>query len=178
MVADVDYIRESRASIEARIADLGRRASEAWAEARHAREHPGLDGPRRNAEVAAAELETEIASLREVAVRIDRGYAWWDRAGYELALEAYGEPWRWQSLSESLADGFVWSHDDVDVRLPVEIQRSYGRALESGLFRSFELCEWYETDGDFVTETRAFLFGVQEFPRLGSCLFLIDQWDG
>jgi hypothetical protein len=177
-VSDVEYTVETRASLEERIAKLAQRASEARAEARHAREHPGLDGPMKNAETAAVDLEAEIAELREIAVRVDRGYPWWNRVGFEDALEAYGEPWRWQALSESVTADFVFSHDEVDVRLPVNVQRAYGRAFESGFFNRFEVCEWFETEGESVVATRSYLFGVRDFPRLGACSFLIEQWDG
>lgn len=176
-MAEVDYIVADRLSLEERIADLTRRASQARAEARHAREYPGLEAAARNAKVAADELERQAAELREVAMRVDRGYEWWDRAGFAVALEAYGEPWRWQQLAESVTRDFVYSDDDLDLRLPVDVQRAYGPAYESRLFSRFEICEWHETDGDFVVETRSFLFGITDFPSLGACSFLIAQWD-
>jgi len=104
----------------------------ARAEAAHARKHSGLEGPGRNAEAAAAQLEAEVAELREVAIRVDRGYEWWDRDGFESALDAYGEPWRWQALSETVTREFVYGNDDFDVRLPMEVQEAHARAFDTG----------------------------------------------
>lgn len=39
------------------------------------------------------------------------------------------------------------------------------------------MCETYETLGDEVLSTRSYLFGVEEFAHMGTCLFFIDQWD-
>jgi hypothetical protein len=175
-MADVDYIADE-AKVTARIEDLTRRASTARAEARHAREHPGLEEVAANAEVDAVASEKMIRELREVAIRVRRGFDWWDRDGFEGDLEAYGEPWRWQSLSENLTRDVVRSNDEIDVRLTIDVQRAYGRALESGLFNRFEICEWFETDGESVTQTRGFLFAVTDFAQLGACMFLVAQWD-
>lgn len=171
-----NYVHDSRAPLDERGAELTKRASEARAEARHAREHPGLNAAARIAASAAEELEAEAASLREVAVRVDRGYAWWDQSGFELALEAYGEPWSWVPVSESVTEDFTFSHDDAYVRIPVEVQRAYGRAFESRFFNRFDICCWFETEGDDVVATHYYLFGTQDFPRLGACSFFIEQW--
>lgn len=93
----------------------------------------------RNAQSVAKDIEAEIAELREVAHRVSRGYEWWDRHGFEIALDAYGEPWRWQELAESVTPDFVFSNDEFDARRPVDVQRAYGRAFESGLFSRFEV---------------------------------------
>ena len=173
----IDYIVDARSELDARIGTLSSRARAARAEARHAREHPGLDGPARAAELEAKALDAQIAELREVALRVSRGYEWWDRDGFSIALDACGEPWRWQPLSESLTRDVMFAHGDADVRLPIDVQQAYGGALESGYFDRFEICQWFETDGDFVTETRAFLFAVTTFEKLGACTFLVAQWE-
>lgn len=175
-----DYAYETRAPLDERIARLAERAREARAEAAYALHQPGLAGPARNAQEEAERLETEIAELREVAVRVDRGYPYWDRHGFELAVDACGEAWGWQPLSESVTRDFVYGHDDVDVRLPLDVQRAYSTAVESDFFSRFEICSTFETDGygEEVLSTRHYLFGVQDFPHLGACLFFIDQWGG
>jgi hypothetical protein len=173
-----DYTYETRLPVDERIAALSERAREARAEAEHARHQPGLLGAARSAEAAAKEFEVEILSLREVAIRIDRGYPYWDRVGFDLALEACGGPWSWQPLSEPVTRDYVFPHDDTDLRLPLDVQRAYGAALETGLFGRYTVCSTFETDGyDEVLSTSSYLLGVRDFPRLGECLFFIAQWD-
>jgi hypothetical protein len=113
-----------------------------------------------------------------VALRVDRGFPDWEREGLEIAIDACGDAWRWQPLAERLTADRVYGHDETDVRLPLAVQQAYARAAETGLFSRYEVCETYETDGDNVVATRSYLFGVQEFGQVGTCLFLIDQWDG
>lgn len=171
MSGDVDYIYDDTA-VRARIEDLIRRASAARAEARLAREHPGLDGAARNAESDAASHEIAIAELREVAIRTARGYDWWDKEQFEVSLDAYGDPWNWQTLAEVLTRDFTFSHNDVDLRIPIEAQRAYGDAFDSGLFNRYEVCQWFDTEHD----PQIFLFGVTDFTQLGPSLFLVTQW--
>lgn len=175
-VTEPEYVHDTRIPLDERIARLTDQAREARAEADHARRQPGLLGPADNAQAESERLEREVAELREVAVRIDRGYAWWERLGLEIALEACALFSQWQPLAESVTRDYVYPHDEVDVRLPLPVQVAYRRALESGLFSRFEICSTFEVEDDEVTATTYYLFGVQDFPSLGACLFLVDAW--
>lgn len=168
----VDYISDE-AAVRTRIEDLTRRANTARAEARHAREHPGLDGVVRNAESLAASCEGAIAELREIAIRTARGYDWWDKELFEIALDAYADPWTWRTLAEVLDRDVTFSHHDDELHLPIDAQRAYGDAFTSGLFNRYEMCLWFDTEADPQT----FLFGVTDFKQLGPCLFLVTQWE-
>lgn len=175
-VTEPDYVHEARLPLDERIARLAEQAREARAEADHARRQPGLLGPAENAQAEAERLEREAAELREVALRVDRGYPWWERLGFEIALEACALFSQWQLLAESVTRDYVYPHDEVDLRLPLDVQCAYGRALECGLFSRFEICSAFEVEGDEVVATMYYLFGVQDFPSLGACLFLVDSW--
>lgn len=167
---------EDALPLDERIARLAEQAPEARAEAVHARQQPGLIGPAENARAAAERLERVAAELREVALRIDRGYAWWERDGFEIALDACALFSQWQPLSESITREFVYGNDEVDLRLPVPVQRAYGEASESGFFFCFEVCSTFDVEGDEVVAITYYLFGVQDFPSLGACLFFVDSW--
>lgn len=178
-VAEPDYAYETRDSVEARIDELSARARAARSEAEHARHQPGLLGPALSAEAAAKDLESEIASLREVAFRVAAGYPYWEPHGLELALDACGDPWNWQPLAEAVTRDYIFPHDEADIRLPLDAQRAYSRAAESGLFASFKVCTTFETDGyDEVLATYSYLVGVQEFSRLGAGYFFVHGWKG
>lgn len=173
-----DYAIETREEIEERIAALSARAAEAGAEADHARGITGLDNAAKAADAEANRIEAEVADLRQVQERIERGYPYWERQGLEIALEAMGDPWRWDLISESLAPGIIYTPDDVeDVRMPFEVQRAYAAAFESGLFDRFELCSVFETDGiEDVVLTTYYLVGIKDLPTMGA-MFAVTHWD-
>lgn len=170
------YAHNTRASLDERIAELAERARDARAEADNARKQLGLEGPAKSAEDQAARLEAEVADLREIAARVERGYPYWERQGFEEAVDACGDAWRWQPLSESVADGMIYSHDTEDVRLSVNVQRVYARALNTGLFDRFEICSTFETEGDDVVSWMDYLFAVRQLPTLGSATLFVEQW--
>jgi len=111
---------------------------------------PGLEGSARAAEGEADRLLAEAADIREIARRIDLGYQYWERAGFEDAPDAVGDFWAWQPLSESLSPDLVYGHEEADLRIPLDAQSAYRQALASGLFDRFEVCSAFETEGDHV----------------------------
>jgi hypothetical protein len=177
LMEEPEYAFETRAPLDEEIRRREARARAARVEAGHAQHQPGLIGPQRNAEAAARELEADVAELREVAVRVGRGFPYWERRGFEEAVDACGDHWSWQQLAESLTRDRIYGHDEIDVRLPLGVQHAYARAAATGLFGSYEVCETYDVEGDDVVTTRSYLFAVQGFPNLGACLFFVDQWD-
>jgi hypothetical protein len=174
-VDGVDYIRTAR-DVDALVDEATRQARVARTEARLARSHPGLDGPATNAEAEAARFERQVMELREVAIRMRAGYDWWDRFGLESSIDANGDPSSWQALAERLDRDLTYSHEG-DFRMPEESVWEYGAAYDTGLFSRFEVCHWFETDGDCVAHTHSFLFGVSDFTLLGACLFRVSRWD-
>lgn len=177
-ITEPDYVYETRESVDTRIDRLSKLARDARAEAENARHQPGLLGPARIAKAAAEDLEAEIAALREVAFRVASGYPYWERHGFEIALDACGDTWSWHPLAETVTRDYVFAHDDADIRLPLDVQRAYSQAVETMLFARYEVCSTFETDGVAeVLSTRSYLFAIQDFPRLGGCSFLVEQWD-
>jgi hypothetical protein len=102
-----DYAYDTRESLDGRIAELDERARDARAEADHARKLPGLEGPAKNAEDEAVRLEAQVADLRQIAARVERGYPYWERNGFEEAVDACGDARSWQPLSERVDDGLI-----------------------------------------------------------------------
>jgi hypothetical protein len=62
------------------------------------------------------------------------------------------------------------------LRLPVPVQIAYAKALESRFFSRFEVCSTFDVEGDEVAAVTHYLFGLQDFPSLGACLFFVDSW--
>jgi hypothetical protein len=173
---ETEYVHETREQLDERIAYLEERARDARAEADAAREQPGLDGPARAAKGEADRLLAEAADIREIARRIDLGYQYWERAGFEDALDAVGDPWRRQPLSESLSPDLVYGHEEADLRLPLDAQSAYRQALQAGLFDRFEVCSAFETEDDHVVGAWHYLFGVLDLKSVEPAAFLIATW--
>jgi hypothetical protein len=175
-IEGTDYIFETREPIDARIAALEAKAREAQEEAEHARAVGGLDGPARAAEADVERTQSEITRLKQIAERVEQGYQCWQRFGLESAIEASGEAWRWDSLAHVLSPELAYGDEEADVRLPLDAQRAYKQALESGLFDMFEVCSMFETAGDEVVRADYYLFGAQGFEERPETLFLVAQW--
>jgi hypothetical protein len=133
----IDYIYERPESLDEHIATLEASASEAREEAAEGRLVPGLDGPVQATEAEAQRLGAEITDLRRARKRIERGYPFWDRFGFEAALDACGEAWNWQLLSETVTPELIFGHDSANVRLPLGGQTAYRHAVDSQLFERF-----------------------------------------
>lgn len=169
------YIIETLATIQGRIAELKEKADEARDEADHARGVIGLEGAAHAAAAEAARFDAKAADLQKVGECIENGFPYWERAGFEEALDALGEPWRWDTISEVLPPSIVLGHD-AKVRIPLDTQRAYAQAIESRLFDRVELCSVFETDGDEVARTTYYLFGAQDLVTMPAALFLVAQW--
>lgn len=172
----MDYIFETTDSLDERIATLAARAKDAREEADEAHKLPGLDGPAQAAEGDARDLEAELADLRQVQKRIERGYPYWDRFGFETAVEACGDAWNCHVLSEIVTPEYVFGHGGFDVRLPLDAEEAYRHAVDSGLFARFEIYATFETEGDAVLAARYYLFGSSDFETMSAVLFHIADW--
>lgn len=169
-----DYLHEDSSRLRARIAELETGARQAIDEAAHAR-HLRLDlgGPAEAADTVGIRLGIEIGRLEAVARRVDAGWAYFERSGFEQAVDACGEFAVWISLSEVPAPGSILGRDDAKVRVPVEAQREYARAVESTLFQRYEMCLSMEgiTAHEAIV-TCAYLFGL-----FGNDRFLVASWE-
>jgi Family of unknown function (DUF6042) len=150
-------------------------------------EYAAHSGMRVRTNADLVELMLRIGLLRRVEAD---GQVWWrisdpmplpserlPLSSSQVALED-GVRWQRQTLSERLTSDHVRGDENFDLRLPVDVQQAYASAGKTNLFSRFDGCQTFDTDGESVTSVHSYLFGVQDFGRLGACHFLIDDWDG
>lgn len=179
----VDYIVETRDPFDDQIASLEEKSKEAWAEARHAHQL-GVDlaGPAKAAEREAARIDAEITDLCEIADRVEESYHYFDRVGFEIALDACCMWANWHDLSDTSIEGSDFGHEEADVRLPLEVQVSYSKVALTGRFDQFQVCSFFEVEGDvelgegIVGPVSHFLLGVRDFAVRPRAMFLIAEW--
>lgn len=178
-----DYTHENSQRLEKWLADLRERLKLAEQEAQHARSlHLDLGGPIRAAEAEIKRLSTQIIHAERLIERVQAGYPYWERHGFEDAIDAAGETWSWQTLSAVPAPGTILGYDDVAVRLPVRVQKAYAHAVATQLFEGFEICSSFDTsdEGEAEGPIRNYLFGTIQsiyHEDQGGEIFLIDTWD-
>jgi hypothetical protein len=174
-----DYAIATRAPIDERIAVLEERLRDAYAEVDLASKLVGLEGPAGAAAREARQLQVEIANLRQVADRVEKGYIFFQRFGFETAIDACGEWVNWTPLSDASVDGAVYGHEEAETRIPLDALIANRNAMETGLFERFELCVHFETPLDpeetFVTGPfYHYLFGIHSSDPHG--LFHVAEW--
>jgi hypothetical protein len=175
------YCHETTEHIRRQIVELQERRRLAEAEASHARDlSPDLEGPAREAERDADLLGRKIADLERIAERVAAGYPYFERSGFEEAVDACGEIAVWQEFSERPVPGVVYVHEGINTRIPIEVQRNYGKAMASNLFEGCVLCFQFEPGEKWeeVKDPMIYLFVTILTPASheGRALFLIGQW--
>jgi len=173
-----DYAIETRSPLDERLAVLEERLRDAYAEVDLASKLVGIEGPAGAAAREARQLQVEIANLRQVRDRVEKGYTFFQRFGFETAIDACGEWANWTPLADASVDGVVYGYEDAETRIPLEALVAYRMAMETGLFESFELCAHFATPhdpGDFVAGPFChYLFGIHSSDSNG--LFLVADW--
>ena len=99
-----------------------------------------------------------------------------------VGVDACGEVATWEPFSEVPLPGKVLGRDHDVVRLPVEVQQTYARALSSQRFDGFMICSCFEPAEQFDQKpedtVRRYLFGrIQTLSFVyEDAIFLVDNW--
>ena len=180
-----DYLHEDSAYLRAWHAEALSAQHKAEEEATYAASLRGdLRGPETAAREAAAKAQWEAGYLHEVVRRVDEGYPYLDRFGFESTLEQAAMIAEWDSLTETPRDiGVSLGDDRTTVRLPVEAQAKYAKAKATTLFDRFEVCHFYETfeDDDGAPEEASTywlvaVYSHRDRSRDRDAHFLISAW--
>ena len=168
-----DYLHEDTHRLDEQIAQLKSSLHDAKKEALHATGlNVDLTGPIAAAKKDQAQLTAEIQDLENVIARVSAGYPHFERAGFESAVDACGQLSQWQRLSEIPVPGTVFGNDSAEVRLPIQVQEAYAKALASRLFDGFVVCTCFDVPEDNAetdVEPENFvqhLFGLLIVPSL------------
>jgi hypothetical protein len=178
-------LHEDTLRLEQRLEELREKRNQAEQEAQNARSlHRDLEGPIKAAAVAVERLSAQISDVVQLVHGVKAGYPYFERLGFENAVDATGEVCTWTVLSEIPVPGTIFGHADADVRLPVEVQKLYAQARSTQLFERFDVCMCFEPpdDVDEAPPENAithYLFGSIPSPKIenqGGAMFLIAQW--
>ena len=179
-----DYVHEDTTKLERDLNERKNKISLAQKEIEHARSlRLDLQGPIRAAQ-GEVEWNSEIVKcLERIMTCVKAGYSYFERQGFEDAVDACGEILTWQMLSEVPAPGTIYGEDKFDIRIPVEAQTSYARAVAMRLFDKFVICRCFEPPEDRQELPEGigayYLFGEINFPNAEgkyNGLFLVHQW--
>jgi transcriptional regulator with XRE-family HTH domain len=137
-----DYWHEDSLKLEERLVELRQERNRADQEAQYARSlHLDMKGPIEAAEAVVQRLSAQVSHVERLVERVRAGFPYLERRGFEDAVDAAWEVSAWEVLSEAPVPGTILGHDDAIVRLPVEAQKSYARAVSTQLFeRSRFVC--------------------------------------
>lgn len=184
-MTEPDYLYEGTHRLEQHLARLRLLLDDATGEAFHAAKlNVDLAGPRAAANQDQARLASQIQDFEKVIVRVSAGYPYFEKTGFESAVEACGQLLQWQRLSEIPVPGTVFGNDSADVRLPIRAQEAYAKALASKLFDGFVVCTCFDvSDDDAETDVELEnleqrLVGLLTVPSVldKEALFLVAQW--
>jgi hypothetical protein len=146
-------------------------------EEKESAEETGLTGAILAAESEIEDTVSRIQFLRKRIDCIEKGYEFWDRFGLEMACEACCMWVSWMDLGHADEDGQLTFNENVNVRIPIEVQRKLGLATDTGLFRKFLLCEIFEIpdhEWEIASESIYYLFGSSDSDEHE--LFLVAGW--
>jgi hypothetical protein len=184
-MTEPDYLHENTHWHDEHLARLRSSLDEAMREASHAAAlHVDLTGPIAAANQDQARLASQIQDVEKVIARISAGYPHFEKAGFKNAVEACGQLVQWQKLSEVPVSGTVYGYDSAYVRLPIQAQEAYVKALTSNLFDSFIVCTCFDLPEDEagtdvqIENVEHRLFGFLTIPSVADkeALFLVAQW--
>jgi hypothetical protein len=177
------YIHEDTQTLQKRLADLRSEKETAEREAQYATMlNIDLKGPINAANDEVAHLAAQIVDLEKIVERVAAGYPYCEKLGFELGVDACGEVATWEPFSELPLPGKVLGRDHAVVRLPVEVQQTYARALSSQRFDGFMICSCFEPAEQFDQKpedtVRPYLFGrIQTLSFVyEDAIFLVDNW--
>ena len=134
-----DYRHEDTLKHAQWLKELRLKRNQAEQEAQNARSLRGdLEGPIMAAEAAVERFSAQISDVERLVERVKEGYHYFERLGFENAVDAIGEVCTWTVLSEIPVPGTIFGHADAHVRLPVSVQKLYAQAKSTQLFERFK----------------------------------------
>ena len=175
---DVDYLHEDSQALRVELSLLREKIKALKMEQESAMHiDAGLNGPMAASQEEISSLQDQISNLGRRIKIIDQGFPFFDRFGFENALEACGMVYGWETLAEDL-DAVVFGFKETKVRLPEDIQKKYLSAVRLHLFNVFVICWAFEPEDDELSSPEKmdyYLFGSPGVEP-SEDIFLIAQW--
>ena len=106
-----DYWHEDNLRLEQWLEELRQKRNQADQEAQHARSlHLAMEGPITAAEAAVESLSAQIVHVERLVERVNAGYPYFERLGFEDAIDATGEVCSWDGTFRGSCPGhYIWA---------------------------------------------------------------------
>ena len=143
----------------------------------------GLKGPSKATKKELEQADTNIKILQQRIAAIEQGYAFWDKVGFIMALEACALFDSWHCLGV-IEQATLKANEDFDMRIPEVALEDLGKAIDSKLFSSFIICVAVEPSCDTLVPypewVGYYLFGSPSNVNSSdnSELFEVSFWGG
>lgn len=137
----------------------------------------GLDGPILATTKEISLLQSEASDLKKKISIVDQGFTFFEKYGFERALDACGMVYGAETLSQDLNVDVI-GFKDTQVRVPIDVQKKYLSAVKLKLFDLFIIYWAFEPEEDETIAPRKvdyYLFGSVG-PETSIDIFLIGQW--
>jgi len=175
---DVDYIVEDSKILKIEVIRIKKKINSLKKERKFAiNSNIGLNGPALAAIKEISLLQSEVNNLKKKINIVDRGFPFFEKFGFENALDACGMVYGDETLSQDLNVDVI-GFKNTQIRVPIDVQKKYISAVKLKIFDIFIIYLAYEPEEDETiapTKIDYYLFGSTG-PETSIYIFLIGQW--
>ena len=175
---DFDYIVENSKIFKTKLARIEEKINSLKKEKKFAISHnTGLDGHILATTKEISLLQSKVSDLKKKISIVDQGFPFFNKYGFERALDACGMVYGDETLSQDL-NVEVIGFKDTQVRVPIDVQKKYLSAVKLRLFDLFIILWTYEPEEDETIEPvkkEYYLFGSTG-AETSINIYLIDKW--
>jgi len=137
----------------------------------------GLNGPALASAKEISLLQSKVSNLEKKINIVDRGFPFFEKFGFERALDACGMVYGYETLAQDL-NVIVFGFKNTQIRVPINIQKEYISAVKLKIFDLFVIYWAFEPEEDETIAPRKvnyYLFGSTG-PETSIDIFFIGQW--
>jgi hypothetical protein len=175
---DFDYIVENSKIFKKELARIEEKINSLKKERKFAISHnTGLDGSILATTKEISLLQSKASGLKKKISIVDQGFPFFEKYGFEGALDACGMVYGDETLSQDLNVDVI-GFRDTQVRVPINVQKKYLSAVKLKLFDLFIIYWTYKPEEDETIEPvkkEYYLFGSTG-PEISIDIYLIGQW--
>lgn len=175
---DFDYFVDNSKIFKTELARIEEKINSLKKERKFAISHnTGLDGPILATTKEISLLQSKASDLKKKISIVDQGFPFFEKYGFERALDACGMVYGYETLAQDL-DVIVFGFKNTEIRVPIDIQKKYMSAVKLKIFDLFVIYWAFEPEEDETIAPRKvdyYLFGSTG-PETSIDIFLICQW--
>jgi hypothetical protein len=175
---DFDYFVDNSRIFKTELARIEEKINSLKKERKFAISHnTGLDGPILATTKEISLLQSKTSDLKKKISIVDQGFPFFEKYGFERALDACGMVYGNETLSQDLNVDVI-GFKDTQIRVPIDVQKKYLSAVKLKLFDLFIIYWTYEPEEDETIEPvkkEYYLFGSAG-PETSIDIYFIGQW--